>query len=82
MKMKYVYKTFKGTVSVISIDPSCEDGIDRFTRIPLKTYNVEDIVVFLGLRVLNSDNNVILQLKCASHFCKQTTIEIDQFLNL
>ena len=32
---------------------------------------VEDIVVFLGLKVLNPDHflNIFLQWKCANHFC-------------
>ena len=39
----------KGTVSVISSDPSCKDDNARFTMVSLKHMikNVEDIVVFL-----------------------------------
>ena len=39
----------KGTVSVISSDPSCKDDNARFTTVSLKHMikNVEDIVVFL-----------------------------------
>ena len=42
-------KSFKGTVHVISSDPSCKDGNAQFTTVPLNLYlinNVEDIVVF------------------------------------
>ena len=47
----------KGTVSVISSDPSCKDGNVRFTTVTLKPLSdqVEDIVLFLKLEVLNSD---------------------------
>ena len=38
-------------------------------------HNVEDIVVFLGLRVLN-----FVQLKCAFYFCSETTNENNHFL--
>ena len=41
----------KGTVNVISSDPLCQDGNTRFTTVPM-----EDIVVFLGLKVLISDS--------------------------
>jgi len=48
--------------------------------------NVKDIVVFIGLKVLNSDNSYKLfsrrKKMCASHFCKETTIENNQFLNI
>ena len=46
--------------------------------------NVEDIVVFLGLKVLNSDiclcfPTVEIWSKCASHFCGEKTIENNKF---
>ena len=34
--MKVVILVLKGTVSVISSDPSCKDGIAQFTTVPLK----------------------------------------------
>ena len=46
----------KGTVSVISSDPSCKDGSARFTTVLLKPYNliqgVGDIAVFLFIFTL------------------------------
>ena len=42
----------KGTVSVISSDTPWKDGKARFTSSTL----VEDIVVFLSLKVFNADN--------------------------
>ena len=51
----------KGTVSVILSDPSCKDGMPDTQRYPLETFiylinNVENIVVFLGLKVFNSND--------------------------
>ena len=48
-------QNFKGTVSVISSDPPCRDGISRFTTIPLKRQS--DQFCILGLRVNNSDKS-------------------------
>jgi len=47
-----------------------------FTAVPLNLYltkNVEDIVVFLGLKVLNSDDSYMFSW--SSHFCKEIKIE-------
>ena len=53
--ISFYYSYFKGTVSIISSDPPCKDDNVRFTTVPLKP--LEDIVVFLGFRVLSSDNS-------------------------
>ena len=70
---------FKGTVSVILSDPSCQDD-----NADLNLYlinNVEDIIVFQGWKVLNSDYilYVFLKYKCANHFFGETTIVNNQF---
>jgi len=68
----------KGAVNVISSEPPSKDGNARFTTVPLKTlsdpYRERCIVVFICLKLFNSDN-VFLQYKCASHCCSETTIE-------
>ena len=46
--------TFKGTVSIILSEPQSINGNARFTTVPLQFNNVEDIVVFLGLKVFMS----------------------------
>ena len=44
--------TFKGTVRVFFLsDPQFKDGNARFTTVPLKFNNVEDIVVFLSSKL-------------------------------
>ena len=57
----YIYK---GTVSVISSEPPCKDGNARFTMVPLtRVYlisNVEEMVGFLCLKLLNSNNSYVL----------------------
>ncbi len=51
-------KLLKGTVRVISSDPSCKDSKARFITIPLNLINnVEDIGFFLGLKVSNFYNS-------------------------
>ena len=59
----------KETVNVISSDPPLQDGNARFTTVPWSLYlinNMEDIVVFLGLKVLTfrTPNSY---MKCTSH---------------
>ena len=52
-------------VCVILSDPSCIDGSDRFTAVSLKSLylinNLEEMIVFLGLKVFNSDNSFIFR---------------------
>ena len=43
---------FKGTVSVVSREPPCKYDNGNYYLI----HNVDDIVVFLGKTVFNSDN--------------------------
>jgi len=55
-------------------------AISDLQRYPLNLClidNAEDNFVFLGLKVLNSDNSfyVILEHKCASHLCREPRIE-------
>ena len=50
----YLNLNIKGTVRVILSDPPCKDGNPRFTTVPWNLNlikNVEDIVVFLTLKV-------------------------------
>ena len=65
--------------SVITCDSSCKDDNADSQHYPLKRCltNNEEIVVFLGLKVATSDVflNDFLQYICASHFCRETTIE-------
>ena len=53
-------KTLKGTVNIISSDPPCNICKARFITVPsINLYlinDVEDIVVFLCLKVFNSNN--------------------------
>jgi len=76
------------TISEISSDPPCKDDNARFTTIPLNLYlinNVEDIVVFLGIKVYNSDHfyqNCFFSKNCSSQFCTKTTIENSWFSKL
>ena len=60
-------------IRVNSRDPPCKDYNAWFTTVPLKPLpdpNVEDIVVFLGSKVLIL---MIQQIKCARnyHFCRE-----------
>ena len=60
LELRKERKELKGTVSVISSDPPCKAGHTWFTTLPLKPFsfnNVEDIVVFLGLKVFVSENS-------------------------
>ena len=41
-------------------------------------YDVEDIVVFLGLKLFNSDN----VFSCSCHFSRETKLENNQFSKL
>ena len=73
----------KGIVSIISRSPLFKNGIELFITRPLKPLsdNVEDNFVIIGLKILNSDNAYFFSFSrnCASHFCKETTIENNQF---
>ena len=48
--------------------------------------NVEDIVVSLGLKVFKSDHSIMFSCsrntRCASNFCRETTIEKNHFSKL
>ncbi len=56
--LKHSNLILKGTVRVISSDPSCKDSKARFITIPLNLINnVEDIGFFLGLKVSNFYNS-------------------------
>ena len=47
----------EGTVSVITSDPLYKNGNDRFTTGNIYLINnVEDIIIFLGLKVVITDN--------------------------
>ena len=48
----------KGIVSIISRSPLFKNGIELFITRPLKPLfdNVEDNLVIIGLKILNSDN--------------------------
>jgi len=60
----YIY-LFKGTVSIISSDPECKDGIVQSTVVPLKPFSDQycGIVVFLGFKVFKSDNSYLISCK-------------------
>ena len=50
---------FKSTVSVIFSDTQCKDGYMSLHTVPMKLFlinNVEDFVIFLGLKVFSCDN--------------------------
>ena len=54
---------FKGTACVFLNDPPCKDGYVRFTTVPLEPSSdlyCEDIVILLGLKVVNSENSYLL----------------------
>ena len=47
---------FKGTVNEISSDPPCKVDNILFPEVtPCNLYSVENTVIFLGLKVFNSD---------------------------
>ena len=57
-RIAYFEDLLYGTKSVILNKTPCKDGNTRFTTVPLKPLlinNVEDIVVFLSLKVHNSN---------------------------
>ena len=73
----------KATLNVILIYPPCRNGNARLTTVPLK---VETFIwsitwkIFLGLKVFNLDKfYVVLQFQCASHFCRNITVQNNQF---
>ena len=76
--------SIKWTLSVISSDPQLKMAMSDSQRCPWNLYlinNVENTVVFLDIKVFNSDY-IFLQQKCANYFCKETKIEDNKFLNL
>ena len=68
---------------VISTEIPFKEAHDRFNRYPENLYlinNMEDIVVFLALPVLNSDNflNILfLKKKWAIQFIKKSQLKIE-----
>ena len=47
-------KSFKGTVSVISCDPSCKEGNTRYTVLPFQPLNVHRVRRAMCVNVLTS----------------------------
>ena len=71
----------KGTVSKISCDPSCKDGIRKTVMIN----NVKDIVVFLDLKVfIDFDNSYMFSCsrKAQVNLLKKNIVENNQFSKL
>ena len=74
----------KETVSFISSGPSCKYGHAWFKTDPLNLNlikNVEDSVVLLIRKLSNSDNfsNASYEQKIASHFCRITANENEEY---
>ena len=72
-------KSPKGIVIVISSDPVWKNANARFTSVFLNLYlinNVEDIVVYLGLKVLNSYNFYNFFI---SYLIIQSFMSVDQY---
>ena len=77
----------KGSVSVISSHHPCEDGNFWFNTLLLETFILSimwKIKYFSRFNiVLNSDNFYLLSaVKCASQFCRETTLENNQILKI
>ena len=71
-------------MSVSVSDPPYKDGNAQFATVTLKPYsekNVEAIVVFLTPKflVLIVSPLLLKSKKCASHFCRKTANENEQF---
>ena len=66
-----VPELIKGTVSVISSDPQCKDSNAWFTTVPLKLLshqNMKDTLVFMTLKVFDSDDFYIVSYQ--QEMCK------------
>ena len=46
LKFRINWETFKGTVSVISRDPSLKDGNDGFTAVPFKALSDQAFIIY------------------------------------